>query len=143
MNRSLVLFAIFFSLLLIVGVPYFLHERGFTPWMSYSEMDAYLKPLDQKDSSGRNFWDHRHWLNAVEGRWHSGQPEFRLRVGEPPKSGPYWWYWWFNQDQEGINKHIHEMSDSHFTLVYLNSFEWPDGTKRFSGVWHRSEPSKE
>jgi len=41
MNRSLVLFAIFFSLLLIVGVPYFLHERGFTPWMSYSEMDAY------------------------------------------------------------------------------------------------------
>jgi hypothetical protein len=73
----------------------------------------------------------------VEGRWHNGQPQFRLRIGESPKSGPRWWSWWFNQDQASFNKHIHDLADDNFVMVCANSFQWPDGTTRYNGVWHR------
>lgn len=118
----------------------FLYHRsaGFTPWMT--DMGDYLKPLEVKDAGGKNYWDHRHWLEAVEGRWHNGRMEWRLRAGDAPATGPYWWWWWFNQDAAGINRHILEMSDAGCTLVSFNSFTLPDGTVRYTGVWHRTTP---
>ncbi len=123
----------------VFAVSYYVSNRGFTKWMTYAEMDAYLAPLGVKDADGKNFWDRRHWLTAVEGRWSDGRPQFRLRIGDAPKTGQYWWWWWFNQDEKSYNRHIHDMADDHCTMVYGNSFEWPDGSKRYSGVWHRVE----
>ncbi|MDR1283135.1 MAG: hypothetical protein LBK99_20285 [Opitutaceae bacterium] len=40
---------------------------------------------------------------------------------------------------EFLNKHIHELSDQGFVPVQHNSFELPDGRRRFSGVWHKIE----
>ncbi|WP_043583106.1 hypothetical protein [Geminisphaera colitermitum] len=111
----------------------------FTPWMNNKEMEVFLDPLGKKDANNKNFWDRGHWLAAVEGRWESGRPQFRLKIEKSPKGKKLWWFWWFNQDQESYNKHIHRLSDEGFVLVSDNSFEWPDGSRRFSGVWHKVE----
>ncbi len=132
-----VVLALLVVLVVCLWADYYLQNRGFTPWMTYEEMDRFLEPLDKKDENGKNFWDHRHWLDAAEGRWYKGRPQFRLRVVDAPKTGRYSWYWWFNQDEKSINDRIHDMSDKNMTLVSFNSFEWPDGTKRYTGVWHR------
>jgi len=135
-SKQIIVF-IFLVIIVSISGKYYLDTRGFTPWMTYQQMDGFLKPLGIKDQEGKNFWDRRHWLNGVEGRWHDGQPEFRLRVGDAPEKGAYWWYWWFNQDEKSFNSHIHDQSDDHFKLVFSNVFEWPDGSKRYSGVWHK------
>lgn len=111
----------------------------FTPWMNYKKMQAFLDPLEKKNDKNKNFWDRGHWLSAVEGRWENGEPQFRLKIVESPKGKKCWWFWWFNQDQESYNKHIHRLSDEGFRLVSDNSFAWPDGSRRYSGVWHRVE----
>lgn len=113
---------------------------AFTAWMTYKEMDAYLAPLEKKADDGKNFWDRRHWVTAVEGRWEKGIPQFRIRVADAPADGRYSWYWWFNQDQTSFNQKIHDLSDKGFTLVQHNAFAWPDGTLRYSGVWQKITP---
>lgn len=111
--------------------------RGFSPWMTYREMDAFLQPLEAKDETGKNFWAKGHWVTAVEGRWAEGRPQFRVKIGPVPSNRKHAWYWWFNQDQTSYNKHIHRLSDQGFVLVSHNTFTWPDGTVRYSGVWHK------
>lgn len=111
--------------------------RGFSPWMTYREMSALLDPLEAKDETGKNFWAKGHWITAVEGRWSDGRPQFRVKVGQTPRGRTHAWYWWFNQDQASYNKHLHRLSDQGFTLVSHNTFTWPDGTVRYSGVWHK------
>ncbi|EIQ00790.1 hypothetical protein OpiT1DRAFT_05346 [Opitutaceae bacterium TAV1] len=133
------------TLLIIIALVPFLNGcdplsgRGFTPWMTYKEMGEFLAPLEKKDETNKNFWDHGHWLTAVEGRWDNGIPQFRLKIGDSPKEKKHGWFWWYNQSQESFNQHIHELSDQGFVLVQHNSFEWPDGSRRFSGVWHKIE----
>lgn len=113
--------------------------RKFTPWMTYAEMRDFLAPLDAKDADHKNYWDRGHWLTAVEGRWTDGVPQFRLKRGEVPAGKKTAWYWWYNQSPEDFHRHLHELSDQGFTLVHQNKFVWPDGTFRYSGVWHRIE----
>ncbi len=129
----------FLIMLLLGGCALCPKQPQFTAWMTYKEMDAYLAPLEKKGEDGKNYWDNRHWITAVEGRWEKGVPRFRVKTGDAPKTGRYWWYWWFNQDQESFNKKIHDLSDKGFTLVSHNSFAWPDGTLRYSGVWQKVE----
>ncbi len=63
----------------------------------------------------------------------------RLRFETVPPHKHAWWYWWVNQDQASFDKHLNELADDHFTLVSYSMMEWPDGTKRHYGVWHKLE----
>jgi hypothetical protein len=142
MKKLAIIGMFLFCLLAVLTVAVSMKNRGFTKWMTYEEMDAFWKPLEAKGDDGRNYWDRGHWLTAVEGRWHDGRPQFRLRVDGVPGERPSGWWWWFNQDEASMNRHIHEYSDKHCTLVSFNVFEWPDGTKRYSGVWHKRNKAK-
>lgn len=125
---------------LVVGFLYYQKHAGFTPWMS--DMEVYFFPLGEKDENGKNHWDRRHWLTDIEGRWHNGRMEWRVRAGDAPAKGPYWWYWYYNQDEASFNRHILRLTDEQFTLVSWTSFELPDGSKRYAGIWHRTHKPK-
>jgi serine/threonine protein kinase len=100
----------------------------FTDWMNYAQIDQHLK-------AGK---DKRLWFTGVEGRGYEGVPQFRLRE-EPLPTPRHIWWWWFNQDAQSMNKRIHEYSDQGYRLVYFQSFKWPDGTKRYQGIWQKLE----
>lgn len=135
------LLALLAGLLLLAGCSTAARRNTFTPWMRPAEFSAFLNEREAKRDDGKNFWSRGHWITAVEGRWENGAPEYRVRVGDAPADRRYWWYWWFNQSQEDFNRHLHRLSDQGFTLVHSSSFQWPDGTERFSGVWHKIEPT--
>jgi hypothetical protein len=115
-------------------------EKEFTPWMSLSEMNAYLEGLDGDKPEGKNFWDRRNWLTGVEGRWEAGIPQYRLSHSPVPECRTYWWFWYFNQDQKSFDRHVHELADEGFTLVHFNSYVRPGGGERFQGVWQKLVP---
>lgn len=141
--RLFVLVPLVVSLLALAGCCSAPRKASFSPWMRLPEFSARLNELEAKQADGKNFWAHGHWIAAVEGRWEKGAPEFRIRIGDTPAGQRYWWYWWFNQSREDFNRHIHRLSDDGFTLVYSNKFQWPDGSERFSGVWHKTEPKRD
>jgi hypothetical protein len=113
--------------------------NSFTDWMGPNEFASYLNDRETRQADGKNFWARGHWINAVEGRWHKGSSEFRIKVGEAPSDRRYWWYWWFNQTPEDFDHHIRRLSDEGFTLVHSDSFQRPDGTTRHCGVWQKVE----
>ncbi len=100
----------------------------FTDWMTLSQIDQHFIAIKDKGL----------WFTGVEGRWHEGVPQFRFRE-EPVLTRAHEWFWWFNQDAPSMNKQIHEYSDQGFRLVYFQSFRWPDGTKRYQGIWQKVE----
>ena len=110
---------------------------GFTPWMSLQEQSELLKKYDTAQPGEQSFWNQGHWITAAEGRWQDGIPQYRLRIVDAPKEQGYSWYWYFNQDKDAFNKKIHTYSDGGYRLVYWNAFQWPDGSKRYQGVWQK------
>jgi hypothetical protein len=124
------------AVVLLLGYRCYVKNRGFTPWMSLSELNAFMKTFDSKHPGEPNYWDQGHWITAVEGRWHRGIPQYRIRYGDAPGNG-YWWYWYINQDKAGFNKKIHDYADDGFILAYWNKLRWPDGTWRYQAVWHK------
>lgn len=119
-------------------------NKGFTPWMTGVELQKFCDAHDTTPPGGHpNFWDKGHWIDAVEGRWHDGVPQYRLRYGDSPKHCYLWWYWYFNQDQESFSRHVHEFADQGFTLLDPNSFRRPDDTRRYQGVWHKTQTKAE
>lgn len=132
------LFAFVAALLLLAGCCTAPRQKNaFTPWMRSTEFSAFLNEREKKHDDGKNFWSRGHWITAVEARWEKGAPEYRIKTGNTPADRRYWWYWWFNQSQEDFNRHLHRLADDGFTLVHSNQIEWPDGTIRYSGVWHK------
>ena len=69
----------------LLGYRCYLRNRDFTPWMSLSELNAFMKTFDSKHPGERNYWDQGHWITAVDGRWHCGIPQYRIRYGDAPK----------------------------------------------------------
>ena len=133
--KTLLRICLFLSIIMIAGCQSLQRDTR-TGWMTLDEMNAKLNALEQKED-GKNFWDRGHWITAVDGRWHKGAPEYRLRYSEVPEHRAYWWYWWFNQDQKSFRKHMHELADKGFTLVHYQEFERPTGEIRYQGVWHK------
>ncbi len=133
-----ILVAVILAVLAITG---WYRNAGFTPWMSHADLDQFLSQYDSTPPGGHpNYWDKGHWINAVEGRWHNGIPEYRIRYGTVPPHRARWWYWYLNQDQESYSRHVHELADQGFTLLDPNSFLRPDGTRRYQGVWQKLIP---
>jgi hypothetical protein len=125
------------------GVRWWQRNAGFTPWMSRPELDHFLSQYDTVPPGGHpNYWDKGHWINAVEGRWHGGVAQYRIRYGPVPRPNKgIWWYWYINQPQETFTEHVNELGDDGFVLLDPNSCVWPDGTRRFQGVWHKVIPA--
>ena len=113
----------------------------FTPWMSLSELNAHVEGLGGVKPENKNFWDRGNWMNAVEGRWEAGIPQYRISYGPVPKERrAYWWFWYINQDQQSFDQHVHQLADEGFSLVHFNSFKRPGGSERFQGVWQKLIP---
>jgi hypothetical protein len=118
-------------------------DKGFTPWMALSELKEYFVPLDAKDDQGKNYWDHKHWMTAVQGRWADGGPQFRFQLSSAPTDRRYGWYWYFNMDAEAYHSRLADFADKHFKLVYHNVYTWPDGSLHYSGVWQKFYPEND
>ncbi len=114
-------------------------EGGVTlsPWMSLSEMNAYLEGLDGDKPEGKNFWDRGNWINGVEGRWEGGIQQYRLSHSAVPAHRAYWWFWYVNQDREAFDRLVPQMADDGFALVQFKSYVRPGGSERFQGFWHQ------
>jgi len=123
------------------SVAWWQKNAGFTPWMSRPDLDHYLSQFDTTPPGGHpNYWDKGHWINAVEGRWHDNLPQYRIRYGPVPPHKHYAWYWYINQPQDSFTAHVNQMSENGFVLLDPNSCVWPDGTRRYQGVWHKLVP---
>jgi hypothetical protein len=121
-------------------------NKGFTPWMTGAELNKFCAGFDTTPPGGHpNFWDKGHWIDAVEGRWHEGVPQYRLKYSDSPHgSGRYlWWYRYYNMDQQSYSRLVHELADQGFTLLDPNSFLRPDDSRRYQGVWHKVQTKLE
>lgn len=114
--------------------------KDFTPWMSLSDLNAYLEELDGDKPGGKNYWDRGNWIDAMEGRWEAGIPQYRIRYSAVPPRRAYWWLWYFNQDRKSFDTQVHKLADEGFALVHFNSYVRPGGEERFQGVWHKLVP---
>ncbi len=117
-------------------------DAGFTSWMSRPDLDHFLSQFDTVPPGGHpNYWDKGHWIEAVEGRWHEGTAQYRLRYGPVPRPNKgIWWYWYINQPQGTFTQRTNKLGDDGFVLLDPNSCVWPDGTRRYQGVWHKVIP---
>ena len=113
-------------------------NRGFTSWMSLSELNAFMTTFDSKHPGEPSYWDQGHWITAVDGRWHCGIPQYRIRYGDAPKGQGFRWYWFINQDRGSFNHDIQRYTEDGFILGFYSRLRWPDGTFRYQGVWHKS-----
>jgi hypothetical protein len=129
--------SLFFVLL---GVASAEPEKPFTPWMSLSELNAYMEKLDGDKPEGKNFWDRGNWISGVEGRWEAGIPQYRISHNPVPARRAHWWMWFINQDQKSFDKQVHDLADDGYTLVHFNSYVRPGGGERFQGVWQKLVP---
>jgi Bacterial tandem repeat domain 1 len=122
---------------------YYAANKGFTPWMSLSELNQWQVQFDTTPPGGHpNYWDKGHWMNAVEARWHEGIPQYRVRYGPVPEGFDGAWYWYANLDQATFSAHVHELADKGFVLCDPNSYLRPDDSRRYQGVWHKLLPRK-
>ncbi len=126
---------------IVILVIWWQKNAGFTPWMSRPDLDHFLSQFDTTPPGGHpNYWDKGHWINAVEGRWHDGIPQYRIRYGPVPRHRDLWWYWYLNQPQDSFTAHVNQLADEGFVLLDPNFCVWPDGTRRYQGVWHKVIP---
>jgi hypothetical protein len=136
------------GLLAAIGIPAFQKARNIslekthevssvqTEWMEANDFHALLKKLEKK-SAGKNYWDQGHWVNAVDGRTEAGAVQYKISYSTVPGHKGYTWYWWYDQNQESFNKHLKTLTDDGFILAHYQSFEDPDGIRKFQGVWHK------
>lgn len=132
MKKTIVLII---SLFLIA--PLQANEIGFTSWMKRSDLDNYFQVLNDFDES-KDFFAKGHWITAVEGRWHKGNFEYRVKYSNSP-SKKYTWYWKVNQDYSAFLKSSDEYHSRDFRLVYAQSFKSATGELRYQGVWHKDD----
>lgn len=87
MKHPIVVVLLVMALLASVAVGYRQYENthGFTPWMSLNELNMFMKTFEAPHPGEPNYWDKGHWMTAVNGRWHDGIPQYRIRYGEAPK----------------------------------------------------------
>ena len=140
MKRDLILGASAVVIMAMCVLAWIVYQanKDFTPWMSLAELNTWQKQFDTNPPGGHpNYWDQGHWMNAVEGRWHDGIPQYRVRYGPVPDGYDGAWYWFINQDQASFSSHVHELADAGFVLMDPNSFLRPDDTRRYQGVWHK------
>ena len=136
------------GLLAAIGIPSFqkARERSVekareissvqTEWMEQNEFNALLAQLEKK-TDGKNYWDQGHWVDAVDGQAENGSVQYKITYSTVPTNKTYYWYWWFNQTQEDFNTHLQRLTKDGFVLVHYQSFEHPDGSRKFQGVWHK------
>lgn len=144
--RRLTAFAVIFAALILSACKPVSVDRdkneGFTEWMPWVEFQEFLAEKEKKGETGKNFWDQGHWILAAEGRWEAGQQQYRIRVGDAPKSKAYLWMWYLNLEQKEFDKLIEKFTIEGYTLIYSNSFTRPSGTALFQAVWHNENPKQ-
>ncbi len=138
-----ILFAVILAAFAGGGFSLYQANRDFTPWTNTLAMQAYLDSLKIKGTGHDGFWDHRHWVEAVEGRWHDGDFQERVRFGDAPPKGAYWWWWWVNADQSAFDNQIDSMLKEGATLVHLETYLCPDGSIHYDSVWHKVSSRKD
>lgn len=110
-------------------------ERKFTSWLSPEGLDQHIR--DKNDGFEESFWERGHWIKAVEGRWAEGDHQFRIAYEPIPNPETWQWQYRVNQTQSTFAASIREMSERGFKLYQTQSYERPDGERRFQGVWQR------
>lgn len=107
------------------AVPY----GEFSEWLNYAQIDRYMERVNAQPA----------WVVEVEGRWHRGEPECRVRVDAAPRDVRYRWFWWCGRPREEFAGIDRQARSEGFDRVSLHSFADGDGRIRHSGVWHRVE----
>jgi hypothetical protein len=121
------------------GVYHYEQNKYFTAWMTVPELNAYFKGLDAKGEDQKNYWEHGHWIERAEGRWHDGQYQQRMRFGNVPQTGGYLWYWWVCAYENEFQDEMAAMQKDGMILVSLQTHLRPDGKIRYASVWHKTK----
>ena len=108
----------------------------FTGWMTPDELDQHIRTINE--GYELSFWERGHWINAVEGRWHEGNHQFRIRYESMPSPNAWEWKYRVDQTQEEFFESIQSMATSGYSLVQSHSYRRPDGSQRFQAVWRRN-----
>jgi len=112
-------------------------SSDWTPWMNDEEFAKFLVQLRGTKGHPTAYWGKGHWINAVEGRWHNGEEQFRITYGPKPKHKKLWWLWYFGLTQAEFNGMVGARAADGFTLLDGNFFTYPDGSRHYQGVWHK------
>lgn len=102
-------------------------DDGFTHWMNLQELKHYAQVAKSK----------KFWITAVEGRWHDGVPQYRIREEPMPTGHGFSWYWWHSQDKASFDQKSSELTKDGFRLVHSQTFTGPDGSIRYQSVWQK------
>ena len=110
-------------------------SKGFAEWRTVEEVKRRLEAHPYRGTGL--------WIAAVEGRWHNGVPQYRLREESVPKGRAHWWYWWYNLDEESFSRKRDEYARKGFHLVHHQSYTKPDDSVRHQAVWQKlGEPEE-
>lgn len=99
----------------------------YSEWLNFDQLDSYTRGIDAQ----------RYRVDAVEGRWHGGQDQCRVRYVQTP-SYPHQWYWWCSQGHAEFERLKAQYAAQGYTLVQEQTYARPDGDLRYSGAWFRS-----
>lgn len=102
-------------------------DDGFTHWMNSQELKHHAQAGKPKGL----------WITAVEGRWHDGVPQYRIREELKPTGRAFSWYWWHGQDKASFDQKSSQLTKDGFRLVHSQTFTSPDGTVRYQSVWQK------
>lgn len=115
--------------------------RRYTPWLTPLALDSYMRMKDQGEQVG--FWDRGHWITSVEGRWHNGSHEFRIRFDVIPNRPGWQWRYRINLTPDEFLAAHGELRKQGYQLVHSQSFQHPDGRRRYQAVWDAADPAAE
>lgn len=99
----------------------------YSEWLNFDQLSRYTQGVDAQ----------RYRVDAVEGRWHGGQDQCRVRYAQTP-SYPHHWYWWCSQGHADFERLKAQYAAQGYTLVQEQTYARPDGDLRYSGAWFRS-----
>lgn len=110
-------------------------SESFTDWMSPADLDTYIRTQNAGHEKG--FWQRGYWITAVEGRWKDNGHQFRISYEKMPAPDSWEWQYRVDQTRDSFIENIQVFALSGFDLVQSNSYQRPDGSQRFQGVWRR------
>ncbi|MEM9280727.1 MAG: hypothetical protein AAGA96_02780 [Verrucomicrobiota bacterium] len=110
-------------------------DTEFTQWMSPLALDTYIRQLNGGHET--SFWKRGHWITSVEGRWNGSSHEFRIVFKPIPDLERWQWQYRANQTGDAFLETHTELAKLGYTLIQSQSFERPDGSPRYQGVWHK------